>query len=66
MISEAAKGNTATGTETVGDLLTQWLDHSESLGRSPTTMKKYRQMAEAVVPAKLGEDQAVKADGQRP
>jgi integrase len=54
MISEVAKGNTATGTETVGDLLTQWLDHSDSLSRSPTTMKKYRQVAEAVVRPNLG------------
>jgi integrase len=54
MISEVAKGNIATGTETVGDLLDQWLEHSESLGRSPTTLKKYRQITDAVVRPALG------------
>jgi integrase len=54
MVAEMAKGNTATGTETVGDLLDQWLAHCDSLGRSPTTMRKYRSIADSVVRPELG------------
>lgn len=54
MATEVAKGNTATGTETVGDLITQWLEHCENLGRSPTTIRKYRSIAETVVRPALG------------
>src|ERR1039458_9131172 len=41
MIAEANKGNTATGTETVSDLLDLFLDHKESTGRSPETLRGY-------------------------
>ncbi len=54
MVAEVAKGNRATGTETVDDLLAEWLDHCESLGRSPTTVRKYRSIAETVVKPELG------------
>ncbi len=40
--------------ETVGTLLDQWLAHLESLGRSPTTLRKYRQIADAEVRPTLG------------
>jgi integrase len=54
MIAEANKGNTATGTETVSDLLDLFLDHKESTGRSPETLRGYRQIANAVVRPELG------------
>lgn len=40
--------------ETVSELVDQWLTHCESLGRSPNTLKKYRQIIEAVVRPELG------------
>jgi len=49
MVADVSKGKTASGTETVGDLLTEWLDHCDSLGRSPTTMREYRRIAEKIV-----------------
>ncbi len=54
MVAEVSKGGTATGTETVGDLLTEWLDHCDSLNRSPTTMREYRRIAEKIVRPELG------------
>ena len=55
LVAEVAKGSVlATGTETVDDLLAEWLDHCESLGRSPTTLRKYRSIAETVVKPELG------------
>jgi len=54
MVAKVAQGNTATGAETVGDLLTQWLEHCENLGRSPTTLNKYRWIADTVVRPALG------------
>lgn len=53
MVAAVSKGNTATGTETFGELLTLWLDHIEA-DRSPTTMRKYRDMADRVVDPELG------------
>jgi integrase len=60
MIAEVNKGNTAGGTETVGDLLDRFLEHSESLGRSPTTLRKYRSIADSVVRPDLGTIKLVK------
>jgi integrase len=54
MIAEANKGNTARGTETVGDLLDLFLEHMESTDRSPNTLRGYRQIAETVVRPELG------------
>ena len=53
MIAGVSKGNTATGTETFGGLLASWLDHIEA-DRSPTTMRKYRDIADRVVVPELG------------
>jgi integrase len=53
MVAEVSKGNMATGTETVGELIAQWLDHIEA-DRSPTTMRKYRDIADRVVVPELG------------
>jgi integrase len=54
MRSSVAKGQVHTGTETVGELLDRWLAHCESKGLSPTTMRKYRSIAERVVRPELG------------
>jgi integrase len=54
MITEASKGSTATGNETVGQLLDRFLEHSESLGRSPTTLREYRRITETVLRPELG------------
>jgi integrase len=54
MIAEANKGNTATGTETVSDLLDQFIEHAASIGRSPTTLRKYRSIVETVLRPELG------------
>lgn len=54
MVAEAAKGNTATGTETVGDLLEQFLDHAKARDRSPTTLRKYRSIVDSVLEPELG------------
>ena len=54
MITEANKGSTASGNETVGGLLDEFLRFAESLDRSPTTLRKYRQIADAVIRPELG------------
>jgi integrase len=54
MIAEVNKGNTATGAETVGGLLDQFLAHATSIGRSPTTLRKYRSIVESVLRPELG------------
>jgi integrase len=54
MITEASRGNAATGTETVGELLDRFLEHAASLGRSPTTLREYRRIAETVLRPELG------------
>jgi integrase len=54
MIAEANKGNTARGTETVGDLLDLFLEHTKSTDRSPNTLRGYRQIAETIVRPELG------------
>jgi hypothetical protein len=54
MVAEAGRGNTATGTETVADLLDQFLTHAEAQGRSPNTLRGYRQITKTVVRPELG------------
>jgi integrase len=54
MRTKAASGTTLTGMETVGDLLDRWLDHCDSIGRSPTTMRNYRSIVERAVRPELG------------
>jgi integrase len=54
MVAEVDKGNATTGTETFADLIDRWLAHCDSIGRSPTTMRKYRSIAETVVKPELG------------
>ncbi len=44
LLTEVHDGRKEMTAGTVGALLDQWLDHIESLGRSPTTMRSYRSM----------------------
>jgi len=53
MVADVSKGNVTTGTETFGELLDLWLAHIEP-DRSPTTMRKYRDIADRVVRPELG------------
>ncbi len=53
-MSEVEAGKARPGTETVANLLDMWLEHCESIGHSPTTMRKYRQLAESVIRPELG------------
>jgi integrase len=54
MITEASKGGSATGNETVGYLLDRFLEHAESLGRSPTTLREHRRTIEITLRPELG------------
>jgi integrase len=54
MIADASKGKAATGSETLDQLLDMYLEHAESLGRSPTTLKEYRRLADVIVRPELG------------
>jgi integrase len=53
MISEL-EASQGTGNETFGDLLDQFLEHAESLGRSPTTLREYRRIADKTLRPALG------------
>jgi integrase len=53
LVADVARGNTATGSETLGQLLATFVDHVTSLGRSPTTLREYKRFAERVVPKRL-------------
>jgi integrase len=53
MVADVSKGNVTTGTETVGELLDAWLAHIDT-DRSPTTMRKYRDISDRVVRPELG------------
>jgi integrase len=54
MIADVNKGHTASGAETVGELLDLFLAHAESQGRSPTTLREYRRIADKVLRPELG------------
>ena len=54
LIAKVDRGAVGSGSRTVGNLVDEWLRHCESIGRSPTTLKKYRQITEAVVRPELG------------
>ncbi|MHB8221144.1 MAG: tyrosine-type recombinase/integrase [Acidimicrobiales bacterium] len=54
MVAEVSVGHNGGGATTVGQLLDRWLDHSEALGRSPTTVWKYRSIADTVVRPAIG------------
>jgi len=54
MVAEVDGGNRSTGGTTVNKLLDQWLEHCEAVGRSPTTVRKYHEIAERTVRPELG------------
>ncbi len=54
LVNEVSTGNISSGRETVGELLDIWLTHCEASGRSPTTLRKYRDMADRIVRPELG------------
>ncbi len=54
MVAEVDSGNRASGATTVNQLLDQWLEHCEVVGRSPTTVRKYRLMSDSIVRPELG------------
>ena len=53
LVAEVAKGVNP-GNETLDDVVDEWLDHSDSLGRSPTTLREYRRIAKKVISPELG------------
>lgn len=54
MVADVSAGRLTAGQETVATVLDLWLDHCESIGHSPTTLRKYRQLAEGVIRPELG------------
>ena len=54
LIAQVQQGNVDLEAATLGTLLDRWLEHRESLGRSPTTMREYHRLAEKVVRPELG------------
>lgn len=54
LVHEVEQGNAHVGAETVSNLLDLWLAHVEAVGLSPTTLRKYHQIADAVVRPELG------------
>jgi integrase len=53
-VTEVSAGKIRSGTETIDALLDQWLEHCESIGRSPTTLRKYHWIADNIVRPELG------------
>jgi len=54
MVAELDGGATAIGAMTLNQLLDQWLEHCEAVGRSPTTVRKYHYIADRIVRPELG------------
>jgi integrase len=54
MVTAANKGGSATGAETVGELLDRYIAHAESVGRSPTTLRQYRRIADKIIRPEFG------------
>ena len=53
MVAKVSSGNVSTGSETVEEPLNAWLDHIGP-NRSPTTLRKYRDLADRIVIPELG------------
>jgi len=53
MVAKVSSGNVSTGSETVEELLNAWLEHIGP-NRSPTTIRKYRDLADRIVIPELG------------
>lgn len=54
MVADAERGNLRPIDATVGQLLQDWLAHLENVGRSHTTVREYRRLAEKVIGPELG------------
>ncbi len=52
-MATVSSGNVSTGSDTVEELLNVWLDHVGP-NRSPTTIRKYRELADRTVILELG------------
>jgi hypothetical protein len=54
LIAKVDRGAVGSGSRAVDNLIDEWLRYYESIGRSPTTLKGYRQIVEVVVRPELG------------
>lgn len=54
MVTKADQGKLTVSVTTLGELLDRWPVHCESLGRSATTLREYRRLADKVVRPELG------------
>ena len=55
LVTEVSQGMIGvTANDTVATFLQQWLDHLDTVGRSPTTMKEYRRIVDKIVNPELG------------
>ncbi|MHB8289573.1 MAG: tyrosine-type recombinase/integrase [Acidimicrobiales bacterium] len=54
MVAGVSAGQFGSSATTVSALIDRWLEHLDSLGRSPTTMRKYRDIANRVVVPAIG------------
>ncbi len=55
MITEVTQGKMTSGTETLGELLDQYLEHCQTTkGLSPTTIRKYHSIVESTIRPELG------------
>ncbi len=54
LVTEVSAGKISTTHATVSQLLDRWLEQCELMGHSPWTMKRYRQIGEAVLRPELG------------
>jgi hypothetical protein len=63
LVKQAADGQIPTERETLGGLLTRWLDHIEARGRAPKTLLENRRMAAAIT-VELGTKDLRKLEGR--
>jgi len=54
MVADVSAGRLSDGATTVGQLLDRWLEHLDSIGRSPTTVREYKAIARRTVLPALG------------
>jgi hypothetical protein len=54
LVNSVDSGKIVADVGTFGELLDRWLEHCEALGRSPTTLREYRRIAEKVIRPDLG------------
>ncbi len=62
MVAAATTSATQRESITVGQLLDRWLEHSETIGRSPTTIREYRRIADKTIRPALGSKRLAKLD----